>query len=146
MTEKNRPWWKEVPAAAAPAAAPTSSPNDLADGESREVKGSGSRAYVLKNTAGVYSCTCPAWMHQGFAIERRSCKHLKALRGEEAERLRVGGPAAAGGTTTATTTTTTTTAAVSRGEGVAPALLLAHTWESDVDLTGWWMSEKLDGV
>ncbi|HSO34089.1 MAG TPA: DNA ligase, partial [Labilithrix sp.] len=126
------------PAAAAPAAAA----NDLADGESREVKGSGSRAYVIKNTAGVYSCTCPAWMHQGFAIERRSCKHLKALRGEEAERLRVGGPAAAAGSTT----TTTTTATASRGEGVAPALLLAHAWESDVDLTGWWMSEKLDGV
>ncbi|MEM9074831.1 MAG: DNA ligase, partial [Myxococcota bacterium] len=25
-------------------------------------------------------------------------------------------------------------------------LLLAHKWENDVDLTGWWMSEKLDGV
>ncbi len=77
MTGKNKPWWKEVPAAAAASAA-----NDLADGESREVKGAG---------AGV-------------------------------------------------------TRVVSRGEGVAPALLLAHTWESDVDLTGWWMSEKLDGV
>jgi DNA ligase-1 len=30
--------------------------------------------------------------------------------------------------------------------GVAPPLLLAHSWENDVDLTGWWMSEKLDGV
>src|SRR4030095_7170834 len=28
----------------------------------------------------------------------------------------------------------------------APPLLLAHPWESHVDLTGWWMSEKLDGV
>jgi DNA ligase-1 len=32
------------------------------------------------------------------------------------------------------------------GEGKAPPLLLAHVWENDVDLTGWWMSEKLDGV
>jgi DNA ligase-1 len=24
--------------------------------------------------------------------------------------------------------------------------LLAHSWENDLDLTGWWMSEKLDGV
>ena len=28
----------------------------------------------------------------------------------------------------------------------APPVLLAHSWEGDVDLTGWWMSEKLDGV
>ena len=26
------------------------------------------------------------------------------------------------------------------------AVLLAHPWENDVELTGWWMSEKLDGV
>ena len=28
----------------------------------------------------------------------------------------------------------------------APQLLLANAWENDTDLTGWWMSEKLDGV
>jgi DNA ligase 1 len=148
VNEKNRPWWKEVPADAAGARAePEVASNDLADGESREAKGSGSRTYVMKNTAGVYSCTCPAWMHQGFAIERRSCKHLKAFRGEEAERLRVGGPVARTGPSTSTSTSTSTSAGtISRGDGVAPALLLAHTWEHDVDLTGWWMSEKLDGV
>ena len=27
-----------------------------------------------------------------------------------------------------------------------PPVLLAHVWENDTDLTGWWMSEKLDGV
>jgi len=27
-----------------------------------------------------------------------------------------------------------------------PPVLLAHVWENDVDLKGWWMSEKLDGV
>jgi DNA ligase-1 len=31
-------------------------------------------------------------------------------------------------------------------DGEAPPVLLAHVWESDTDLTGWWMSEKLDGV
>ena len=141
VTEKNRPWWKEVPGAATA----TTAGNDLADGESREVQGSGSKPYVLKNTAGVYSCTCPAWMHQGFAIEKRTCKHLKALRGADVEIARVGAPTSTT-TTTGTTTTTSITAGVSRGDGVAPALLLAHTWGSDVDLTGWWMSEKLDGV
>ena len=58
---------------------------DLQDGESTEMKGSGAKPYVLKNTGGVYSCTCPAWRNQSFAIEKRTCKHLKKLRGEEAE-------------------------------------------------------------
>ena len=29
---------------------------------------------------------------------------------------------------------------------VAPKLLLAHRWQNDIDISGWWMSEKLDGV
>ena len=28
----------------------------------------------------------------------------------------------------------------------ATKVLLAETWSEDVDPTGWWMSEKLDGV
>ena len=36
-------------------------PRDLADGESTEVQGSAKQPYVLTNTGGVYSCTCPAW-------------------------------------------------------------------------------------
>ena len=57
---------------------------DLNDGESVEMQGSGSRPYVLKNTGGVYSCTCPAWRNQSIGIERRSCKHLaKASRGSQ---------------------------------------------------------------
>ena len=63
---------------------------DLADGETTEMQGSGSKPYVLTNTGGVYSCSCPAWRNQGVAIERRTCKHLKKLRGEDAELKRVG--------------------------------------------------------
>ncbi|KAJ1539952.1 hypothetical protein HK405_012238, partial [Cladochytrium tenue] len=37
-------------------------------------------------------------------------------------------------------------AAKDNDTGRAISLLLAHKWESDVDPTGWWMSEKLDGV
>lgn len=101
------------------------------------MKGSGAAPYVLKNTGGAYSCTCPAWRHQGGAIDRRTCKHLRALRGEAAEAVRVGQPAAR-----------VATASASSGAeaGKAPPLLLAHSWENDADLTGWWMSEKLDGV
>ncbi len=116
---------------------------DLADGQSTEMKGSGAKPYVLKNTGGVYSCTCPAWRNQGVAIERRSCKHLKKLRGDAAEAARVGGDAPPA---------QKSKAVAEDAEGAEPAvekappILLAHRWENDVDLTGWWMSEKLDGV
>src|SRR5258708_18484325 len=67
---------------------------DLQDGESTEMQGSGSKPYILKNTGGVYSCTCPAWRNQSTAIERRTCKHLRKLRGDAAEEARIGaGPA-----------------------------------------------------
>jgi DNA ligase 1 len=108
---------------------------DLLDGDSVEVKGSAKLPYILKNTGGVYSCTCPAWRNQSIAIEQRTCKHLRQLRGDQAEQDRIGGAlpqkpvkkSSAGGST-------------------VPPLLLAHSWTNDVDLSGWWMSEKLDGV
>lgn len=110
---------------------------DLLDGDSVEVKGSAKLPYVLKNTGGVYSCTCPAWRNQSVAIEKRTCKHLRQLRGEQAESDRIGGalpqkPAAA--------------KTDAGGGSSVPPLLLAHSWTNDVDLAGWWMSEKLDGV
>src|SRR5258707_12681661 len=64
---------------------------DLDDGESIEVQGSGSKPYVLKNVGGVYSCSCPAWRNQSVGIERRTCKHLRKLRGDAAEEARIGG-------------------------------------------------------
>ena len=64
---------------------------DLNDGESIEMQGSGSKPYVLKNVGGVYSCTCPAWRNQSLAIEKRTCKHLRKLRGDAAEEARIGG-------------------------------------------------------
>jgi DNA ligase-1 len=57
--------------------------SDLSDGESALVQGSGSKPYVLKNTGGVYSCSCPAWRNQSIGIEKRTCKHLRKLRGQE---------------------------------------------------------------
>ena len=114
-------------AAAAPA-------NDIPDGGEITVAGSGSSKYVLRNTGGVYSCTCPAWRNQSVHIDRRTCKHLRRLRGDAAEEARLGAlpvraPSSGGSTPGAD----------------APPLLLAHRWEQQ-DPTGWWMSEKLDGV
>ncbi len=68
---------------------------DIADGAQVEMQGSGAKPYVLKNVGGVYSCTCPAWRNQSVAIERRTCKHLRKLRGDAAEDARVGASAPA---------------------------------------------------
>jgi DNA ligase len=109
---------------------PSSAPkNDLADGETLEMQGSAAKPYVLRNVGGVYSCSCPAWRNQSVGIEQRTCKHLRALRGDEAEKKRVGELRA------------TPKAAV---EG--PGVLLAQAWDGNQDLSGWWLSEKLDGV
>ena len=109
---------------------------DIPDGELVEMKGSAAQPYVLRNVGGVYSCSCPAWRNQSIAIEKRTCKHLKKYRGEQAELDRVGSaapPKAAEGDETGE-------------EAKGPPLLLAQAWTNDVDLSGWWMSEKLDGV
>src|SRR5262245_12681473 len=107
---------------------------DLQDGETTEMQGSGSKPYVLKNTGGVYSCTCPAWRNQSIAIEQRTCKHLRKLRGDDAEEARVGGALPA------------TARQKKEKEGGEPPLLLAESWDFATDPAGWWLSEKLDGV
>ncbi len=109
---------------------------DLMDGESIEMQGSGKQPYILKNTGGVYSCTCPAWRNQSLGIEKRTCKHLRKLRGDAAETERVGNALPA----------RKTEGNEEGDESQGPPLLLAHVWENDIDLAGWWMSEKLDGV
>ena len=105
---------------------------DLHDGQSVEIQGSARLPYLLKNIGGVYSCSCPAWRNQSLPIERRTCKHLRQFRGEEAERKRLGELSAVANS--------------SVPKLKAPPLLLAQTWDSATDVTGWWLSEKLDGV
>ena len=61
-------------------------------------------------------------------------KHLRNLRGEEAERERLGGELPA----------KPAKSAADKKDG--PPLLLAQSWDNAMDLSGWWMSEKLDGV
>src|SRR5437762_14174521 len=101
---------------------------DLRDGESIEVQGSASRPYLLKNIAGIYSCSCPAWRNQSLPIERRTCKHLRQLRSAEAEALRVDQPLAKPPN-------------IKSERPKAPPLLLAETWDGDLDPTGWFLSD-----
>lgn len=104
---------------------------ELLDGQTVDVWGSGSKPYQLKNVDGVYSCSCPAWRNQSLPIDQRTCKHLRQYRGEAVEMARLGGPVSA---------------AVTRDIKSAPPLLLAESWNPETDPTGWWVSEKLDGV
>ena len=106
---------------------------DLRDGESIEMQGFASRPCVLKNVGGVYSCSCPAWRNQSLSIDRRSCKQLRRVRGDAAEEARIGG-------------TLSVTKANATEKAQAPALLLDESWNEAIDPTGWWLSEKLDGV
>ncbi len=113
---------------------------DLEDGEVAHVQGSAAKPYEVKNVGGVYSCSCPAWRNQSAHVDRRTCKHIQSIRGPDAETARVGGTASA----------PAARAPSGRGRAKAkpsaPPLLLAERWSNDVDLTGWWLSEKLDGV
>jgi len=106
---------------------------DIADGATHEVQGSGSKPYILKNVGGVYSCSCPAWRNQPKGVIR-TCKHLKKVRGEAAEAARLG------------VVIPSTAPAPEEVADKAPPILLANSWDNEQDLTGWWMSEKLDGV
>ncbi len=106
---------------------------DLHDGACVEIQGSARRPYVLKNVGGVYSCSCPAWRHQSLPIERRTCKHLRRLRGDAAEAARVGAALSV--------------SPLAKGAGrEPPQVLLAQRWDGAADPAGWWLSEKLDGV
>ncbi len=104
---------------------------ELQEGQSVEVQGSARRPYMLKNVGGVLSCTCAAWRFQSLSIEMRTCRHLRAMRGDDAENARVGMPSP-----------------VRPPKPVmkAPPLLLAERWDGELDPTGYWLSEKLDGV
>jgi DNA ligase-1 len=66
-------------------------------------------------------------------IERRTCRHLRGFRGDAVEEVRIGAALPA-------------TAKPSNSIANAPPLLLAETWDRDVDPAGYLMSEKLDGV
>ena len=108
---------------------------ELKEGEQVAVPGSARLPYLLKNVGGVYSCSCPAWRNQSLPIERRSCKHLRGLRGEQAELERIGNlPSPASAPTSSSKPKT------------VPGFLLAESWDNSQDLSGWWQSEKLDGV
>lgn len=118
---------------------------NLVEGFPVEMQGSGKNPYILKNVSGTLSCSCPAWANQSAAINARTCKHLKKLLGEENELLRIGSDPGkvqemlkhASGRKLRQD---------EKAKLNGPKILLAQPWDPDVDPTGYWVSEKLDGV
>jgi len=121
---------------------------DLEEGEIRQVRGSSGSVYELRNVGGVYSCSCPAWRNQSHPHFQRTCKHLIAFRGAEVEKARLekAGAPAAGARSPASASNRQQAPGTATASAVVPPLLLAHSWDQVTDLSGWWMSEKLDGV
>lgn len=132
----------------------------LKEGETIFIKGSGKKPYEVKRTGGVVSCSCPAWRNLGGSIDTRVCKHIKAnvdpgclLPQAQALLAGIANPALGVSVTIALNQQKLTkTGKVSTAVGgavvkdTAPPLLLAHKWDGLEDPTGWWVSEKLDGV
>jgi DNA ligase-1 len=115
--------------------------NTIEDGDSVEVQGSSS-TYTLSRQGTVYMCSCPAWKNQSAPVDMRTCKHLRGHLGEEAEVKRLGAlPSRA-----ASTRSASGKSGPVNKKDTAPPVLLAHKWETEHDPTGWWMSEKLDGI
>ena len=116
--------------------------------------------------------SCPAWRNQARApVNARTCKHLRQLLGDAYENARIkyhnpDADLSAGTTRNKTTTPRGTKRKAADGDddddeddvknkrarsdekSKSPDLLLAVKWdlESGMDPTGWWVSEKLDGV
>ena len=95
----------------------------------------GGQEYKMKFTHDGYYCTCVAWRYQNQAVNARTCKHLKEYLGVDFEKERCG---LTGGATTAK--------AAKLKKFVMPGVLLAEKWDEKKPITGYWMSEKLDGV
>ena len=113
----------------------------LNEGDSTEIQGSGKNPYKIRKIGGVVDCSCPAWRNLGGSIDNRVCKHIKANIDPACLLPQAQIKAVGNASPTATKASSSNTSAV-----VAPPLLLAHTWDESIDPTGWWMSDKMDGV
>jgi DNA ligase-1 len=115
----------------------------LNEGDKVEIQGSGKSPYIVKCTGGVIDCSCPAWRNLGGPIDTRVCKHMKA--NIDPACMAPGQQKAMGLAPTKAAKSKKAHATKTESKVGEPPLLLAHSWE-DEDPTGWWISEKLDGV
>ena len=122
----------------------------LNEGDVTYVQGSGMKPYEVKKTGGIVSCSCPAWKNMGGSIDTRVCKHISANVDPGCLLPQAINPPASKiqaprqPVLTKTGKVSTAVGGVVKKD-TAPPVLLAHPWEES-DPTGWWMSEKCDGV
>jgi len=101
--------------------------------EIREIKSSTSDTrYTIKRVDNHYYCTCPSWRNQSGPVDSKTCKHLRSLLGDLYESAR--------------TSSVPKPASASKPTSKGIGLLLAEKWDMNSDPTGYWLSEKLDGV
>ncbi|KAL3860121.1 hypothetical protein ACJMK2_010286 [Sinanodonta woodiana] len=103
------------------------------DGEAVNISG----GFKLKRNGSTYQCSCFQWTKQIVPTNKRTCKHLQQYLGEDFENARLGIVASPA------------KKKVERApaQHIHVSVLLAHKYvEGDIDPTGWWLSEKLDGV
>jgi DNA ligase 1 len=98
----------------------------LTNGQVVEVQGSAAQPYQIKCIGDVISCSCPAWRNQSLPINKRTCKHIRKVCGDEAESARIGG---------SLTMRAPKTKEGGKVQAVPPALLLANKWTAEIDPT-----------
>lgn len=117
--------------------------SDLEAGKRVYIAGSGKLPYILRKFNGGYSCTCFSFTKniKKNGIQASSCKHLKLIRGEEAEALRCGTGSAGSraGKDKASTN-------YDKNPSIVKKISLAYPWRVGMDPSGYVMSEKLDGM
>lgn len=134
----------------------------IPDGCETQLSG-GSGPYRITRRGDVYTCTCPAWRNQKLG-PYRTCKHVRELRGDEAERLRLvdaghvphlevlraglaGGAASSGGGSGGAAAAKAAACVGGKNPHIEKGVMLAHNWdEGKVNPKGYLMSEKLDGM
>lgn len=109
---------------------------DLENGLRVFIKGSSALPYTLKRFNGGYSCTCQGWAMQVHrqGVQATSCKHLKLVRGVEAEAERCQSSAGV------------KVSSAKKNNSIPASISLAQQWNASIDPTGYIMSEKLDGM
>lgn len=94
--------------------------------------------WEIKRNQHDYMCNCAGWLYQSLPPNKRTCKHIREVLGDEYEKFRLGSLLSKKVSFNTKVETSTPK------HEFQP--LLANSWNSDLDATGYWISEKLDGV
>ncbi|KAJ3097949.1 hypothetical protein HDU97_004406 [Phlyctochytrium planicorne] len=115
-------------------------------------------SYTIKRVDNHYYCTCNGWKFSKNPVDARTCTHLKSYLGDEYEEERIkknsnrqkltasGRPKRKTADDDDDDDDEGSAKKKKKVDITIPNVLLAKKWEDDIDPTGWWMSEKLDGV